>query len=81
MSKFMRVGLFVVAAFLLAGCAPYINAGNKNMVTIFVHDTTYERDALALADKHCGQYGMTAKLRKPRPAYMGGSLYDYNCVE
>lgn len=66
---------------LLAGCAPYINAANKNMVTVFVANTSYESDALAMADAHCAKYGMTAKLRKPRSADILGNLYDYNCVK
>lgn len=69
------------ALLMLGGCAPYVNAGNRNMVTIYVPHNNYESDALALADKHCSQYGMTAKLRKPRSASNLGSLYDYNCVK
>ncbi|MBL8641752.1 MAG: hypothetical protein JNL76_06500 [Alphaproteobacteria bacterium] len=64
----------------LAGCAPYINAANKNMVTIYVPNTSYESDALSIADAHCAQYGLTAKLRKPRSSGTIGDLYDYNCV-
>jgi len=71
----------ITSCLLLSGCAPYINAGNKNMVTVYVANTTYEAEALTLADKHCGQYGMTSKLRKPRDASAYGNLYDYNCVK
>lgn len=77
MAKFLSLFCFL----MLVGCAPYINAGNKNMVTIYVPNTAYEAEALMLADKHCGQYGMTAKLRKPRASSSIGDLYDYTCVK
>lgn len=65
----------------LTGCAPYINAGNRNMVTIYVPNTWAESEALALADKHCAQYDRVANLRKPRAADQFGELYDYTCVK
>ncbi|OFW87344.1 MAG: hypothetical protein A3J37_04150 [Alphaproteobacteria bacterium RIFCSPHIGHO2_12_FULL_45_9] len=71
----------VFSLLLLSGCAPYINAANKNMVTVYVPNTTYESEALALADQHCARYGMTAMLRKPRAASTVGDLYDYRCVK
>ena len=81
MSKYICITLVFVFSALLSGCAPYVNAGNKNMVTVYVPNTTFENEALALADKHCGQYGLTAKLRKPRASDTAGDLYDYNCVK
>lgn len=85
MSKYIYIAaIFVLSVGLsasLSGCAPYINAANSKMVTIFVPNTYYESDALALADKHCAQYGLVANLRKPRSADHVGSLYDYSCVK
>jgi hypothetical protein len=77
MSKYIFIGVFLC----LTGCAPYINAGNKNMVTISVPNSYMESEALALADQHCAKYGLTAKLRKPRTGDGFGDLYDYNCVK
>lgn len=77
MSKYMGLPFII----LLAGCAPYVNAANKNMVTISVPNIHFEAEALAMADAHCGKYGMTAKLRKPRTGNAFGDLYDYNCVK
>lgn len=78
----MSKNIFIIGlALCLAGCAPYINAANKNMVTVYVPNTTYESEALALADQHCGRYGMTAMLRKPRASSTVGDLYDYRCVK
>jgi len=71
----------ITSCLLLSGCAPYINAGNKYMVTVYAPATYYEAEALALADEHCAKYGMTAKLRKPRDSSGYGNLYDYNCVK
>lgn len=51
------------------------------MVSVYVSDVYFEAEALALADKHCAQYGLTAKLRKPRNAGRWGDIYDYNCVK
>ncbi len=73
--------ILMVCLLGLSACTPYINAGNKNMVTLYVPDTSFESEALDLADQHCGQYGMTAKLRKPRSSDSFGQLYDYNCVK
>jgi hypothetical protein len=81
MPKYLSVALISAVSLVLIGCAPYINAANRNMVTIYVPNTAYESDALTMADKHCGQYGMTAKLRKPRSSSTVGDLYDYNCVK
>ena len=77
----MRKVIGLIGVVMLAGCAPYINAANRNMVTVFVANTSYESDALAMADAHCATYGMTAKLRHPRSADIFGNLYDYNCVK
>jgi len=61
----------------LAACAPTINAGNKNMVTLFVPSKMQEGEALRLADQHCAQFGRSATLKgKPR-----GDYYDYSCVK
>lgn len=73
--------VLLLSAMGLTACAPYINAGNKNMVTIYVPNTWAEGEALALADKHCGQYGKVANLRKPRSSDQFGELYDYTCVK
>lgn len=81
MLKYVVLSVVLGASALLGGCAPYINAGNKNMVSIYVPNTFYEREAMALADEHCGRYGMTSKLRKPRVSSNAGDLYDYNCVK
>jgi hypothetical protein len=77
MSKYILMGL----AGLLVACAPYVNAGNQNMVTIAVPNTYYEGEALALADTHCQKYGKTANLRKPRVGTNFVDLYDYTCVK
>ncbi len=85
MSKYIYIAVIVLfsagLSASLSGCAPYINAANSKMVTIFVPNTYYESDALALADKHCAQYGLAANLRKPRKADQVGSMYDYSCVK
>jgi hypothetical protein len=65
----------------LSACAPYVNAGNKNMVTVYVPNTWVEAEALAVADEHCGRYGKVANLRKPRSSDQFGELYDYTCVK
>lgn len=77
MTKYILIGLCLSCV----GCAPYINAANKNMVTVYVPTANYESEALAMADKHCERYGLSAKLRKPRSSSSVGSLYDYNCVK
>lgn len=81
MQKLKCLGLFTLIATTLSACSPYINAANKNMITIYVPNTSYESDALAMADKHCAQYGLSAKLRKPRSSSTVGDLYDYNCIK
>lgn len=86
MSKFIVICLVLIVMGGATGCAPYVNAGNKNMVTVYVPNTDYESDALALADEHCAKYNESAKLtRKPRESNgIGidtGSLYDYSCVK
>lgn len=81
MQMVMSKYILIIFAGFLAGCAPYVNAGNKNMVTISVPNTHFEAEALSLADAHCQKYGKTANLRKPRNADDFGSLYDYTCVK
>lgn len=85
MSKYIYIAAILVfsagLSVSLSGCAPYINAANRKMVTIYVPSTNYESDALAMADKHCEQYGLAAILRKPRVSSKMGELYDYNCVK
>lgn len=71
----------LLSVLALSACAPYINAGNKNMVTVYVPNTWVETEALALADKHCAEYGKAANLRKPRASDQYGELYDYTCVK
>lgn len=71
--------LLVCASPFLAGCAPHINAGNQNMVTVVVYDPVFEGEALNLADAHCQKYGKSANLRRPRGEW--GTLYDYSCVK
>jgi hypothetical protein len=73
--------ILMIFALGLTACAPYINAGNRNMVTIYVPNTWAESEALALADKHCAEYGRVANLRKPRGSDQFGELYDYTCVK
>ncbi len=75
--------VFISALVFFVGCAPYVNAGNKNMVTVQVPNRYYESEDLALADAHCAKYGKSANLRKPRnQSDIGlGALYDYTCVK
>jgi hypothetical protein len=70
--------LFCLCA-VLSACAPYVNAGNKNMVTIYVPHEMFEAEALVQADAHCAQYGLTAILKKPRGTR--DQYYDYKCVK
>lgn len=79
----LKYTLSIGMCLLVAGCAPYINAGNQNMVTVYVPNTHFESEALGLADGHCGKYGKSANLRKPKnQSDIGtGALYDYTCVK
>lgn len=74
--------ILLISGLCLSACAPYVNAGNKTGVTIAVpaFSSYYEGAALAMADEHCGKYGLTARLRKPRSGDWG-DMYDYYCVK
>jgi hypothetical protein len=76
MSRFFT---FLCLCAVLTACSPYVNAGNKNMVTVYVPNEMFEAEALAQADAHCAQYGLTAILKKSRGK--GGHYYDYKCVK
>ena len=77
--------IFVLLLFtlpvLLTACAPTLNAGNKNSVSINVIHSSQEGEALSLADAHCAKYGLSAKLRHPRNSDSFGKIYDYSCVK
>jgi hypothetical protein len=83
--KTMRLITLCLAITSMAGCAKDQNniygcclgqgvVGNKNYVT--VSNVWNEMDALPLAEKHCSQYGRSAKFQK-----MLGPRAVFDCVD
>ena len=79
LKQIIFVGLSIVSCAFLMACAPYVNAGNQNMVTVFVPSEDFEGQALNMADSHCAQFGRTANLKKSHGR--GSHYYDYACVK
>jgi hypothetical protein len=58
----IRAVLLLAVASLLGACAASVHSGNENSVVINQLNAFNSKDALALADAHCAQYGQKAKM-------------------